>query len=371
MVFMNAGSALRLRWSGLALAISLCGLWALLPPIARGETTSFASTGAEQTFTVPAGVTSIHVVAVGAAGGNFAFTTGGLGAEASADIAVTPGEALYLEVGGAGGNGNSNGTAPAGGFNGGGAGGGLEGGGEGSGAAGGGASDVRTITRGQSGSLGSRLIVAAGGGGASYAEKGGSAGEAGEGPYPGQPGTATAGGLPNGELGVGGAGGTDHSGNGGGGGGGGGLYGGGGGLNGAGLSYAASGGGGGSSGFGTGTTNTTVVGKAMGAASITLTYTPSAVSPPGSVGSAPITKLLAAKINAKKHTASFKFGASGQSTGFQCALLSKKHKKPKFTSCRSPKTYKRLKPGKYTFEVRAVGPGGTDSTPAKKTFKLK
>jgi len=29
-----------------------------------------------------------------------------------------------------------------------------------------------------------------------------------------------------------------------------------------------------------------------------------------------------------------------------------------------------LKPGKYTFEVRAVGPGGPDPSPAKKKFKI-
>jgi hypothetical protein len=32
--------------------------------------------------------------------------------------------------------------------------------------------------------------------------------------------------------------------------------------------------------------------------------------------------------------------------GFQCPLV-----KPSFSACRSPKTYKHLKPGKYTFEV--------------------
>ncbi len=36
----------------------------------------------------------------------------------------------------------------------------------------------------------------------------------------------------------------------------------------------------------------------------------------------------------------------------------------------SPQTYKHLKPGKYRFAVRAVGPGGTDPSPAKKRFKI-
>jgi hypothetical protein len=30
----------------------------------------------------------------------------------------------------------------------------------------------------------------------------------------------------------------------------------------------------------------------------------------------------------------------------------------------------KLKPGKYTFKVRAVGPGGTDPSPAKKKFTI-
>jgi hypothetical protein len=83
----------------------------------------------------------------------------------------------------------------------------------------------------------------------------------------------------------------------------------------------------------------------------------------------PDTKITKAKINAKKDVATFKFKASGQSTGFQCALA-RKHKKAKFKKCSSPKTYKKLKPGKYIFEVRAVGPGGTDPSPAMKKFKI-
>jgi DNA-binding beta-propeller fold protein YncE len=84
---------------------------------------------------------------------------------------------------------------------------------------------------------------------------------------------------------------------------------------------------------------------------------------------APNTKISKAKINSKKHMATFKFKATGSSTGFQCALL-KKHKKAKFSQCSSPKTYKRLRRGKYTFEVRAAGAGGVDPTPVKKTFKI-
>jgi hypothetical protein len=208
-------------------------------------------TGSEQMFTVPAGVSMVRVNAIGAAGGtNGTIGTGGTGGSAYAPLPVTPGETLYVEVGGPGLDASSTrGTgAQAGGFNGGGA---------GSAAdttsfapaSGGGASDVRTSPSADMGSLTTRLIVAAGGGGAASCGTGGEAG------YPGTytvggvctgsalsgggAGTAIMGGAAGGApamagvLGVGGVGGpstspTLASGDGGGGGGGG-YYGGGGG----------------------------------------------------------------------------------------------------------------------------------------------
>jgi Divergent InlB B-repeat domain len=435
------------RLKPFVLVLSVCCAWALVPALAQADTVTFNSTGTEQAFTVPAGVTSVNVVAIGGSGGSFGLDLGGFGAQASADIAVTPGELLYVEVGGNGSDGNADGTGGAGGFNGGGAGGSEIGscGCEGGGAGGGGASDVRTVARSQAGTFDSRLIVAGAGGGASpEGSSGGAAGQPGGGPSGGGAGTPTAGGSPNGGLGVGGPGSDDSSHGAGGGGGGAGLYGGGGGLNGAGISTAASGGGGGSSGFGAGAANTSVVAAATATPSITFTYTPifhaltiaKAGSGAGTVTSTdgqlncgstcshsypagttvtlnasaasgssfggwsgggcsgsgsctvtmssdqsvtatfsailpspPNTTIGQATINSSKGTATFKFKARGQKTGFQCALV-RKHKKPKFKSCRSPKTYKKLKPGKYTFEVRAVGPGGTDPSPAKKKFKI-
>lgn len=126
--------------------------------------TVFAYTGAMQSFVVPAGVSSITVTADGASGGDgwnvdvdTPLGTGGLGGRVVATLAVTPGETLYLFVGGAGGDATA--TVPgAAGWNGGGAGGpspyGYSGGG------GGGASDIR---RGGT-ALGDRILVAGGGG---------------------------------------------------------------------------------------------------------------------------------------------------------------------------------------------------------------
>ncbi len=92
---------------------------------AQAQTVTFLSTGAEQTFTVPEGVTSIQMVAIGGRGGDGTPSgstpggSGGFGAIVGADIAVTPGQILFVEVAG---NGASAASGGAGGFNGGGAG---------------------------------------------------------------------------------------------------------------------------------------------------------------------------------------------------------------------------------------------------------
>ena len=64
-------------------------------------------------------------------------------------------------------------------------------------------------------------------------------------------------------------------------------------------------------------------------------------------------------------TATFTFSASVAGATFSCKLDGK----PKAT-CRSPKTYKKLKPGKHTFKVWATAGGKTDPTPAKFSWKV-
>jgi hypothetical protein len=84
----------------------------------------------------------------------------------------------------------------------------------------------------------------------------------------------------------------------------------------------------------------------------------------------PNTKITKATIDSGAHKAAFKFKPVGPySTGFQCALK-KTGKKAAFTSCPSHKKYAHLRPGSYTFEVAAIGPGGADRSPAKKTFTV-
>jgi hypothetical protein len=214
---------------------------------AAATTQIFSYTGSEQTFTVPSGVSTIHVLAIGGQGGK-AGASGGSGAEVQGNLSVKPGQTLYVEVGGEGGSGS---IVSPGGFN---------GGGDGAGG-GGGASDVRTVPRSEGLFPDTRLIIAAGGGGGgSTGSEGAGAGGAAEAPGESIPnnegggaGTAGSGGSggfggcefgASGELAIGGAGGNCEF-NLVGGGGGGGYYGGGGG--GAGFSFGGAGGGGGSS----------------------------------------------------------------------------------------------------------------------------
>jgi len=234
---------------------------ALGPAAARA--TEFTYTGSEQTWSVPAGVTGVQIVAVGAPGGG---GSGGEGAIVRTDVQLPAGsQTLYVEVGGAGeqATGPFDPATSGAGFNGGG-GGGQSTYGFNDAFGGGGASDVRTCSSAAGapctvagGTLASRLVVAGGGGGGG---NGGSAGQPGSGafggavgalPWNAQPGSQTAGGAGgscysdpssgpdftggDGALGVGGYGvGGPNDGayqdGGSGGGGGGGYYGGGGGI---------------------------------------------------------------------------------------------------------------------------------------------
>jgi Glycine rich protein len=115
-----------------------------------GQTVTCTYTSGSNPISVPVGVSSIRVSAVGGMGGDFTECTapgvcspdvaGGFGATVSGDLSASPGSTVYAIVGA---NGTS-GTGPGG------------------SGAGGGASDVRTSQNNPS----TRLLVAAGGGGA-------------------------------------------------------------------------------------------------------------------------------------------------------------------------------------------------------------
>src|SRR5205823_5212887 len=79
-----------------------------VPIVQAAATIPFSPTGAEQTYTVPAGVTMVFVEANGAGGAgacvNPAFSRGfgGNGERRRAILTVTPGQTLFVEVGGVG-----------------------------------------------------------------------------------------------------------------------------------------------------------------------------------------------------------------------------------------------------------------------------
>ena len=84
----------------------------------------------------------------------------------------------------------------------------------------------------------------------------------------------------------------------------------------------------------------------------------------------PDTRITSARIRPRSGKASFRFEAEGNAKRMQCALT-RKGKKPRFRGCRSPKTYRGLKPGRYEFQVRAIGPLAPEATPAKKAFRIR
>lgn len=256
-----------------AIACAL-GLMAVVSSAHAQTTLIFNYTGASQSWVVPAGVSSVDILAEGAQGFDSPVNLGGRGGRSSGTLAVEPGETLTIFVGGKGSAATVEDVPMGAGFN---------GGGDGminwddpinrAVGGGGGASDVR---RGLT--LNDRLIVAGGGGGATsnYNGFGGDGGGliGGDGgSYPGSVtatgGTQMAGGTLRGTFGVGGS--ADGTSTPWVGGGGGGWYGGG-------VSDGHAGGAGGSSYLdGVGLTATSTVGGVRaGDGFVTITFTPGA-----------------------------------------------------------------------------------------------
>lgn len=276
----RAGAALMV--SAMVAAGLAAALVAAPSASADAHTVTFSDAGGPYTFTVPAGITSLTVHAVGGSGAASASgDLGGAGADVQADFTVTAGSVYYVHVAGNGatyGDGaNGGGSSPRAG-------------------GGGGASDLRAA----SDDLASRVLVAAGGGGGGSFAAGGAAATAGVNDLEGycvggtqaQPATSSAGGAggvgcggyvsgTDGSLGSGGTAGDNPAGNTAGGGGGGGLYGGGGGN-------AYGGGGGGSSYVADTTTNATTGLATYGASPfVQITYTRLAQTPVAFTSTAP------------------------------------------------------------------------------------
>jgi len=127
------------------------------------QMSTFNYTGASQTFTVPAGITTVLIDMQGAAGGTSGYpgtpSPGGRGGRVQCFLTVTPGVSYPVYVGGKGANGANGCVSAAGGFNGG-----VSNGTKNYAAGSGGATDIRT----PAGALANRLVVAGGGGGGGY-----------------------------------------------------------------------------------------------------------------------------------------------------------------------------------------------------------
>jgi len=88
--------------------------------------------------------------------------------------------------------------------------------------------------------------------------------------------------------------------------------------------------------------------------------------PPTSDITAPVAKITKApKAKTTSTTVKFKFKANEGGSTFQCKL-----DKGKFKSCKSPKTYKKLKVGKHVFKVRAIDKAGNVGKPATRKFTV-
>ena len=156
--FLQNNSNQRERCSSMLRTLTVLVFTLLSTQLFSQTTVTFDYTGAEQTWTVPSGVTSIDIEVWGAQGGKgFLNAPGGLGGYASGTLAVTPGQTLYIYAGGKGGS-HASELITGGGFNGGG----HSRGGNHLVGAGGGGSDVRTGGN----SFADRVIVGGGGGGA-------------------------------------------------------------------------------------------------------------------------------------------------------------------------------------------------------------
>ncbi|HRG90151.1 MAG TPA: glycine-rich protein, partial [Chitinophagales bacterium] len=121
----------------------------------KTDSVLFEFTGTTKTWTVPTGVTSLWVDAMGAEGGG---RQAGKGGRVQCLLPVKPGDKLTITVGGQA-------TNDAGGYNGGGT-------GCGKGFGGGGATDIRL----NGNDLDARIVVAGGGGGIGYGGYGGAGG---------------------------------------------------------------------------------------------------------------------------------------------------------------------------------------------------
>ena len=80
----------------------------------------------------------------------------------------------------------------------------------------------------------------------------------------------------------------------------------------------------------------------------------------------PQTRIRKSVLKGARRKAKFRFTSSVAGSRFRCSL----DRRP-FRKCKSPRTYRHLKPGKHRFRVKATAAGKTDPTPVKKRFRIR
>jgi len=86
----------------------------------------------------------------------------------------------------------------------------------------------------------------------------------------------------------------------------------------------------------------------------------------------PGTFLKSSKIDRGSGSASFRLRGTESTERFQCKLVrpGKKASKVGYSRCGSSKAYKRLAPGRYLFEARAINAAGPDPSPVRRNFRI-
>ncbi len=92
---------------------------------------------------------------------------------------------------------------------------------------------------------------------------------------------------------------------------------------------------------------------------------PPTAAPPADTTPPKVTIKKAPKAQSTSTTAKFKFQSNEGGSKFQCKL-----DRGKFKACKSPKTYKKLKPGKHVFKVKATDAAGNVSAVVKRKFTV-
>jgi hypothetical protein len=91
----------------------------------------------------------------------------------------------------------------------------------------------------------------------------------------------------------------------------------------------------------------------------------------------PDTKLVRAEVSSRAREANFRFAATGEHSGFQCALVRRptgnhgKSPVPHYSTCRSPKTFRHLAHAGYEFYVRATGNDGAEGPAVRRAFTIR